>query len=192
MSLPREPQPVKLVVSVIYGAEEDLAAVLAECSGRFGSLDFVSEALLFNYTDYYQKEMGAGLRRRIAGFRTLIPPGDLAAVKRWTNSLEDRRLNEAQGRKANIDPGILSAANFVLATGKDYTHRIYLGDGIYGDLTLIFRSGSFTPLPWTYPDYASEPLLGLLGLLRKTYLWQIKNEGQKGKRARGEKGNNQK
>ena len=100
----------------------------------------------------------------------------LVAVKLWTNQLESFRLNENQGRTVNIDPGYIAAAKFVLATGKDYSHRIYLGEGIYGDLTLIYRSGGYAPLPWTYPDYASEPLRNLLGLLRKRYLWQLKND----------------
>jgi hypothetical protein len=189
VSLPQEPQPVKLVLSVLFTEEGDLPAVLAECNREFGPLDFVSEPLLFAYTDYYEKEMGSGLRRRIVSFRPLIPPEDLVEVKRRTNDLEGRHLNERKGRKVNIDPGILAASKFVLATGKDYTHRMYLGKGIYGDLTLMFRNGAFTALPWTYPDYGSEPLLGLLTLLRKAYLWQLKQKGQEGKRENGEREN---
>ncbi len=83
-------------------------------------------------------------------------------------------VNEKGGRKVNIDPGYLAAAKFVLATGKDYSHRIYLRQGIYGDLTLIFKRGSFQPLSWTYPDYGSPPLLDLINLLRRKYLWQLK------------------
>ncbi len=177
MSLARQPLPVKLVISFLFADERDFSAALAEGNREFGPLDFVSEPLLFDYTDYYRKEMGPGLRRRIASFRPLMAPEDLVEVKGWTNALEDRHLNETGGRKVNIDPGTLAASKFVLATGKDYTHRIYLGKGIYGDLTLIFRNGSFTPLPWTYPDYGSQPLLGILNLLRRTYLWQLKQKG---------------
>ncbi|HYB19437.1 MAG TPA: DUF4416 family protein, partial [Thermodesulfobacteriota bacterium] len=100
------------------------------------------------------------------------------SVKLWTNALEGQTLNEQGGRRVNIDPGHLAAAKFILATGKDYSHRIYLGEGIYGDLTLIFQKGTFSPLPWTYPDYASEPLLGIINLLRRRYLWQLKNTGK--------------
>jgi hypothetical protein len=90
--------------------------------------------------------------------------------------MEARFPNERGGRKVNIDPGYLAASKFILATGKDYSHRIYLGKGIYGDLTLIVQKGAFTPLPWTYPDYASQPLIGLLNLLRQRYLWQLRQE----------------
>jgi len=76
----------------------------------------------------------------------------------------------------NIDPGYVAASKMILATGKDYSHRLYLGEGIYGDFTLIFRDGQYAALPWTYPDYASEPLRRLFDLLRKRYLWQLKND----------------
>ena len=141
-------------------------------------MDFVSEPLPFDFTDYYEREMGKGLWRRMVSFGPLIGPEQLGAVKRWANTQEGQTLNEEKGRRVNIDPGYLAASKFILATGKDYTHRIYLGGGIYADLTLIFQKGSFSPLPWTYPDYASEPLLGILNLLRKHYLWQLKNLGK--------------
>jgi hypothetical protein len=188
VSQPRSPQPVKLVMSFLYAEEGALALALAEASQRFGKIDFLSEPMPFDFTDYYQTEMGAGLKRRIVAFETLISPDALVPVKRWTNAFEFSHLNEHQGRSVNIDPGYMAAAKFILATGKDYSHRIYLGEGIYGDLTLIFRPGGYSSLPWTYPDYASESLRNLLNLLRKRYLWQLKNEGEKGEMGKGEKG----
>jgi hypothetical protein len=169
-------------MSFLYRKEEALAAVLTTVDGRYGPMDFLSEALPFDFTSYYEPEMGKNLKRRLAGFRPLISPDHLPEIKLWTNELEDRNRNEQQGRKVNIDPGYLAGAKLVLATGKDFSHRIYLRDGIYGDLTLIFQRGSFIVLPWTFPDYASPPLLNLLGLLRKRYLWQMKNGGAKGPR----------
>jgi hypothetical protein len=177
VSLPRQPKAVKLVMSFIFKEEKDFASALSETDSRYGPVDFLSESLPFDFTTYYEPEMGKGLGRRIASFEPLISPGQLSGVKLWTNALEARSLNERGGRKVNIDPGYLAASKFILATGKDYSHRIYLGEGIYGDLTLIFQKGGFAPLPWTYPDYASQPLIGLLNLLRKRYLWQLKNTG---------------
>jgi hypothetical protein len=176
VSLPRPPKAVKLVMSFIFKEAKDLAGVLLEAEPQYGPMDFLSEPLPFNFTDYYEPEMGRGLWRRMASFEPLVSPDQLPEVKLWTNALESRFLDERGGRKVNIDPGYLSAAQFILATGKDYSHRLYLRDGIYGDLTLIFRRGVFTPLPWTYPDYASQPLIGLLSTLRKRYLWQLKNQ----------------
>jgi hypothetical protein len=186
VSLPRQPKAVKLVMSFIFKKEKDFAEALAETDPRYGPVDFLSESLPFNFTAYYGPEMGEGLGRRIASFEPLISPGELPRVKLWTNALEARSLNERRGRKVNIDPGYLAASKFILATTKEYSHRIYLGEGIYGDLTLIFQKGAFTPLPWTYPDYASQPLIGLLHLLRKRYLWQLKNAGARN--SRGQEG----
>ncbi len=176
MSLPRPPKVVKLVLSFIFKEVKDFTAALLEADPQYGPMDFLSEPLPFHFTDYYEPEMGKGLWRRMASFEPLISPDQLPGVKLWTNALESRFLNERGGRKVNIDPGYLAAAQFILATGKDYSHRLYLRDGIYGDLTLIFQKGAFTPLPWTYPDYASQPLIGLLSILRNRYLWQLKNQ----------------
>jgi len=177
MSLPRAPKAAKLVMSFLYREEEILAEVLAAADGKYGPLDFLSEALPFEFTSYYEAEMGKGLKRRLAGFRPLIQPEHLPGIKLWANSQENQHLDERRGRKINIDPGYLASAKFILATGKDYSHRIYLGDGIYGDLTLMFQKGSFLTLPWTYPDYGSPPLIDLITLIRRRYLWQMKNPG---------------
>jgi hypothetical protein len=164
-------------MSLLFSREEDAAAVLAGIDRRCGPIDFLSEAFPFDFTTYYEREMGKGLRRRMVGFGPLVSPEELVPIKRWTEKEEKRNLNSQGGRKVNIDPGYLAASKFVLATGKDYSHRIYLGEGVYGDLTLLFQNGKFTPLPWTYPDYGSNPLLEVLGLIRKRYLWQLKNPG---------------
>ena len=71
--------------------------------------------------------------------------------------------HSAQGRRrVNIDPGLLLRERFVLATGKNFTHRVYLGQGIYADLTLIYRRDAFQALPWTYPDYTDARLQAFL------------------------------
>jgi hypothetical protein len=73
----------------------------------------------------------------------------------------------------NLDPGYLTRERLVLATGKNYTHRIYLGGGIFGDLTLTYSRGGFKPLPWSYPDYSRGDLPELLSRMRRKYLWQL-------------------
>jgi hypothetical protein len=173
-------------MSYLCSREKDFAWALSAAGQRYGPADFVSEPLPFDFTDYYEREMGRGLWRRMVGFGPLIMPDQLIPVKLWANHQEGQALNEEGGRRVNIDPGYLAASKFILATGKDYSHRIYLGGGIYGDLGLIFQRRSFSPLPWTYPDYASEPLLGILNLLRKRYLWQLKKLGEEGKGTRNE------
>ena len=175
-------------MSFLCSREGGFAAAFQEAEGEYGPVDFVSEPLSFPFTDYYQREMGKGLVRRMVGFGPLISPEQAVSVKLRTNRLENRHLNESGGRRINIDPGYLAASRFVLVTGKDYSHRIYLGEGIYGEVTLLFRKGGFSPLPWTYPDYASDPLLGIINTLRQRYLWQLKQQGEKGKWENGENG----
>jgi hypothetical protein len=124
--------------------------------------------------------MGGPLSRCLLSFEHLISPDELSAIKVETNSLEKKFAQKGK-RGINIDPGYLTPERLVLATGKNYTHRIYLRDGVYADLTLIYQSGEFQPLPWTYLDYASEPLKGLLELIRKNYLLQRKKGTNHGK-----------
>lgn len=173
MSVLKPPPPAKLIISLIFH-QEDLCKQVVEALGRlFGSPDFISEILPFDHTDYYYAEMGSPLWRRLLAFTSLISPEDLAAIKVKTNALEKEFAKEGK-RQVNIDPGYLTAERLVLATGKNYTHRIYLKDGVYADLTLIYQKGDFRSLPWTYPDYAGETIKQLLRLIRKKYLYQLK------------------
>ncbi|MGA6927708.1 MAG: DUF4416 family protein, partial [Desulfosarcina sp.] len=121
-------------------------------------------------------EMGTPLSRRMIVFKPLIEQLQLAAIKGMTNRLEDKYRQQG-GRRVNIDPGYLLPERFVLATGKNFTHRIYVGDGIYADLTLIYRKGAFRTLPWTYPDYADRQLIDFLSLVRKKYMVGLKELG---------------
>ena len=87
----------------------------------------------------------------------------------------ENRFEIDDKRQVNIDPGYLSAERFVLATGKNYTHRIYLSKGIFADLTLIFTKGNFHTLPWTYPDYADLRMIRFLKIVREKYLLDLKH-----------------
>jgi hypothetical protein len=173
LSSPAEADPVKLTVSLFSADKQLLAEVIDELAGRFGRPDFVSEHLPFDYTDYYEKEMGPGLVRRMVAFEELIRPESLPEIKKITNGIEDARL-EGGRRRINVDPGYINRCHLILATGKPYSHRPYLRDGVYADVTLVFRDGSFHPLEWTYPDYAGRVLTGILNRLREKYLLQLK------------------
>jgi Domain of unknown function (DUF4416) len=172
MSRPLPPLPVKLVIG-LFTADKGLIQPVAESLvAHFGRTDMVSSWFAFDDTDYYAPEMGGPLVRRILAFERLIDPGRLADIKRITNAVE-MRWTDAGSRRVNIDPGLLNRARFVLATGKDYAHRIYLEQGIYADLTLIFTRGAFQILPWTYPDYGRPPVRDFLAKVRRRYLNRI-------------------
>ena len=176
MSVPCEPKPAKLVTSIFMHDKNIFQEVAQGLSESFGSVDMVSRWLPFNETDYYTAEMGSPLFRRLMAFGRLIEQQALADIKLFTNELESRFSKEGT-RLVNIDPGYLLAERFILATGKNYTHRIYLTAGIYADLTLIYNKGRFRPLDWTYPDYAGEAITSFLGTVRDRYLHQMKQLG---------------
>ena len=178
MSRPSEPEKAKLIVG-IFTREKDLAAPFArELERAFGPADMVSRWLPFDFTVYYEKEMGGPLFRRMFSFSKLVEQGALADIKARTNELEKNFL-ENDARRVNADPGILSLERFVLATGKNFTHRIYLKKGIYADLTLVYTKGAFRELPWTYPDYKDRRLLGFLEKAREKYVLDLKGCGGK-------------
>jgi hypothetical protein len=177
MSIPQEPKPAKLFLSVISSSAESINKTLSELEALYGILDFVSPLLPFNHTDYYCAEMGKVLFRRFASFERLIRQEDLASIKLQTNLLEVEKTTKGK-RLVNIDPGYLLAERLVLASGKNYGHRIYLSNGIYADLTLIYRAKDYQPLAWTYPDYEEEKVRSWLRALRQKYLLQLRREEQ--------------
>lgn len=168
-----EPQPVKLIVSLLTGDPGWLAEAKARLVSLFGPIDWESRLLPFEHTEYYTAEFGPGLQRQIVSFDRLIAPGDLAAIKRQTNEVE-QSLASGGKRRVNIDPGYVALGKIVLASTKDHGHRLYLGQGIYGEVTLTYQRGHFRPWPWTYPDYASEEYRALFEQIRDRYKAQLR------------------
>jgi hypothetical protein len=173
MSKPSTAEKVKLIFSLFAKDAALINDIIIELSNVYGQPDFISAVISFDYTDYYGAEMGKNLVRRFVTMEKLINPEALPDIKLATNEIENKLATNAQ-RKINIDPGYLSKAHLILATGKSYTHRPYLRDGIYADLTLVYQGKRFCPLPWTYPDYADEKQLMMLGRIREKYLLQLK------------------
>lgn len=182
MSTPKAPDPAKLVISVFLKEKELFDEIFVGLEKIAGPVDLMSKWLDFDFTDYYYKEMGAPLFRRVIAFKSLIEQEDLASIKLATNTLEKAHLHGDQhqvSRRVNIDPGYLLSSRFVLATGKEYSHRIYIGEQIYADLTLMYTKQGFKTLDWTYPDYASPPMLQFLGKVRDKYLLDRKTYKRK-------------
>jgi len=171
MSIPRLPQPAKLIAGLLYREADLHRQVLQVLQESFGAMDLLTEPEPFTFTSYYDREMGPGLLRQTVSFVELMAADRLVEVKHATNAVE-QQLARGGNRTVNIDPGLLSEERLVLATGKNYTHRVYLGEGIYADLTLIYQKGSYQALPWTYPDYRCPRLLHFLAALRRKLLIQ--------------------
>jgi len=175
MSNLKSPEPVKLISSIFSADRHPLTEALKELSAKYGGVDFVSEFIPFDYTDYYEREMGQSLVRRFAFFEDLIRPESLPEIKTFANGVEERFSGSGK-RKVNIDPGYMSQYHLILATGKGYAHRPYLRDGVHADLTLIYRNKTFQPLEWTYPDYAEKKIIEMFNRMREKYLLQLKLE----------------
>jgi len=150
-----------------------IVPVTTQLVEKIGSIDMVSSWLPFNYTSYYEPEMGSPLFRRVLAFKSLVKQSALPEIKIITNKIE-KKYSKNNKRLVNIDPGYMLHERFVLATGKNYTHRIYIGMGIFADLTLIYQKGSFRKLPWTYPDYAEKNMLTYLEMVRNKYVVDLK------------------
>ena len=143
-------------------------------SEEFGEIDFRSGVLPFDHTSYYAPEFGESLLRKFVSLRRLADPADLADIKVWTNALESDFA--AQGkRRINLDPGYISLSKVVLATTKDHRHRVYLGKGIYAEVTLFFQKGAFHAWEWTYPDYRTEEYIDILSEIRRRYALQLRD-----------------
>ncbi len=174
MGKPREPLPVKLLMSLITKEENICRQAMEALKGDFGEIDLVSEQLPFDFTDYYAAEMGDNLFRHFITFEPLVSRDSLPDIKLSTNRLEEQFGDSGGKRLINIDPGYLSQAHLILATTKDYAHRPYLAKGVYADLTLIYRNKSFQPLDWTYPDYRQEKTIQLFNEIRTRYFEKLK------------------
>jgi hypothetical protein len=179
MGKAREPEPAKLFMSLITSDENLLKKGIKDLGEIFGEIDFVSDVLPFNFTDYYAKEMGNDLFRRFITFSSLVSRSLLPEIKLKTNGLEEKYSTPVGHRKINIDPGYLCLEHVILATTKGYTHRPYLREGIYADLTLIYRHKSYQPLEWTYPDYRQVEVINLFNQFRKTYLEDLKRRSDR-------------
>ena len=173
MSSPQTPKPAKLVLSLLTGDRALSGPVMEKMTDKFGRFDILSPWWPFGYTNYYEPEMGGKLERRMASFQAMILQADLPEIKLFTNGIESA-FSADEKRRVNIDPGYLLPERFVLATGKNYSHRIYLDKGIYADLTLIYEKGRYRGLPWTYPDYTDALMTGFLGSVREKYIFDIR------------------
>ena len=178
MSHPKAPDFAGLLMGLLIAQGGDATAVLEACSHTFGPIHQVSEPMPFDQTEYYAPEMGDGIVRRFVLFETLVDQEQLANIKLLTNAMENDFLKEGN-RQVNLDPGVLTASHLVLASGKDAPHRVYLGQGIFAELSLVYQCGDFLGMKWTYPDYLDQRTLAFLAEARK-YILLALNRRRKG------------
>jgi len=163
---------VKLVIGLISNDASVLKKTEALVTKKFGPADYKSHVMDFRHTDYYNDELGEDLNRVFISMQRLISPEKIYRVKLITNGIE-RGFSIAGKRKINIDPGYLTLGKLVLLTTKDYSHRVYLGSGIYAEPTLRFQNGTYTYGDYTYPDYKSGDYIETFNDIRKLYKKQL-------------------
>lgn len=169
----RKHPPVKLIIGFIFKEVSTLKKGADFLKKLFGRIDFESRIIDFALTDYYEEEFGKNLKRKFISFKRLIRPQDLPKIKIMTNGIE-KKLSVSTRRTINIDPGYLDFSKLVLATTKDFRHRIYLNKGIFAEITLFYQDKSFKTWDWTYPDYRTAEYIEIFNQIRNTYAKQIK------------------
>ena len=162
------PHNVLLFCSILFNEHAPVEQILSCLRHDYGEFVYKSETMPFDFTSYYEKELGSPLQRILVAFEKLVLRDCLPQVKIRTNKIETDLMAGGK-RTANLDPGILTMENVNLATTKPYSHRIYLKDGIWAEVTLIYTKNSYQSLEWTYPDYASKELIRIFHELREIY-----------------------
>lgn len=174
----RQAEPVKLFVGMLSAYRGAFAAAESCLADALGPVDLRSDLFAHEFTEYYRDEMGHPLVRYFVSFDRLIAPGELAGVKRLTGEIEARMAADGEwpvARPMNLDPGYIAPSKLVLSSTKDYSHRIYLDDGIYGEVTLLFRHGTWKQLEWTYPDYRTPAYHEFFTRIRERLMEQCRS-----------------
>jgi hypothetical protein len=175
----RTPVPVKLFVGMLTSLPEIVPQAEERLVALYGGVDSRSEPSLFDLTHYYDADMGNPIYRYFVSFAKLIEPSTIAAIKLGTNDLESciaSQLSKVR-RPINLDPGYLEQSKIVLASTKNYFHRILISGGIYAEVTLHFEEGGWRSFPWTFPDYKTAHYQNFFSSLRAIYRAQLKEMG---------------
>lgn len=154
-----KPSPVKLIVGILAADERCLTAAREGVTGEFGAADFVSEVWPFDQTEYYREQAGEQILRQFVSVESLIGPGELSGIKHRTNRMEQVLAYElAAGvpRPVNLDPGYVEPSKLVLASTKNFSHRIYIGENMYAEVTLTYARGAWVCYPYTFSDYQQQ------------------------------------
>jgi hypothetical protein len=154
----RTPLPAKLFIGALTSLPEMLPKTEERLAALFGAVDLRSELFPFDLTHYYDQTMGTPIYRCFFGFSEPIEPSTIAGIKIKTNEMEAAFAAEYRNvqRPINLDPGYLELSKIVLASTKNFYHRILISQGIYAEVTLHFEKGEWRSFPWTFPDFKTD------------------------------------
>ena len=172
------PEPVKLIIGILAADERCLTVARDAIAAEFGASDLISDIWPFTQTDYYADEVGEHILRQFVTIDKLIDPGELAAIKHKTNKMEQElaaQLDVGLPRPVNFDPGYIELSKLVLASTKNFSHRIYIGDNMYAEVTLTYSKGSWIDYRYTFADYKQDRYHDFFGKARERLLEQIRS-----------------
>ncbi len=166
--------PVKAFAALFAGEPDLIREGLEALNGFMGAApDIVSPPFTVTETRYYEPEMGAGLVKVYASWPGLMSPDHLVDFKLAAMNMELARQKDGR-RLVNIDPGYIGAGGLILSTGKYRGHRLHLGAGVWGELTLNYHQGGFQDFPWTYQDYKRPEIQEYLLKMRRALMLSLK------------------
>jgi hypothetical protein len=175
MGTAEKPTQAVLFIALMHQGTVNTGEVLDILKNEYGDIDRSFGSVQFSFTDYYKKEMGDDLQKMYLTFSRYIGREDLAAIKVFTNRIENRFCVSGK-RTVNLDPGYVTRDKLVLASTKDFYHRIYLTQGIFAEVTLHYRKGMFRFFSWTYPDYKDPGFLAFLEKARARLVKTLRDE----------------
>lgn len=173
------PKPVKLIIGILAADGDCLKKAIGVLEAEFGTIDFRSDVWPFTQTEYYKDETGEHILRQFVSFDKLIDPGKLADIKHRTNRLEKQlaaQLGLNLSRPVNLDPGIIEPSKLVLVTTKNYSHRIYIGNKMYAEVTLIYNKGHWKHFDYTYQDYRLKNYHDFFSKVRNRLVEQLREQ----------------
>ena len=159
MGQPSPHLPVLLITAAFSRYPEALRWARRRLVEAWGPVALESPTFAFTSTDYYQPTMGQGIQKVFWAFERTIDPAWLVRIKLDTNRWEEDYAAEAghpEPRPLNLDPGYLTLGKLVLASTKDFAHRIYLDRGIFAEITLYYRKHRWGHHQFTFADYRRE------------------------------------
>ncbi len=164
---------VNLVIACLFSDKSVFENVLEECTHIWGNVDYVSKSFVFDSTDYYASEMGPGLYRCFLSFKVLITPEECLPIKHICTDIE-KKFSISTNRTVNLDAGYIDTYKYVLFSYKEGGHKLFIGDGVWADMTLMYKKGTWYPFTWTFPDFKNDRYYRELITIREYYKIKLK------------------
>jgi hypothetical protein len=173
----KKPDPVKLIIGILGCNADAVNTAVEMIKAKFGDCDIESPTWPFSHTEYYAEETGQEIVKKFVTIEKLIAPDTLAAIKHKTNKMEMKLADMLDGnlsRPVNLDPGYIEPSKLVLASTKNFSHRIYIGKKIWAEVTLIYNKGRWTTFEYTFPDHKEERYHYFFSQVRDKLVQQLK------------------